>query len=143
MLNSRGLDSGENITVQLPSAFSAFGFEYENYDVDNDPLTVTIDSQDVITLPASNGTKDFIGIVATDGSFDNVVFDTNIVTGSGTFNAVDNVEWGSASAAAVPFEFSPTLGLLAVGSLWGANHLRKRLAVNKIAETSYDTKSYS
>lgn len=136
ILNSRGLISGENIAVQLPSTFSAFGFDYENYDFSGNPLKVTIDSQDVITLPATSGTKGFIGIVSTDGSFDNVVFNNS--NGFGTYNAIDNVAWGNASAAAVPFEFSPTLGLLAVGSLWGVNYLRKKRATNKIAETSCD-----
>jgi hypothetical protein len=131
MLSSNGLDIGENITVQLPSAFSAFAFDYENYDNQGEPLTVTIGGQNVYTLPATKGTKGFIGIVATGGSFNNVVLNSNYNTNNGTFNAIDNVAWGN-TGVAVPFEFSPTLGLFAVGSLWGVNHLRKRRAVNKI-----------
>lgn len=34
--------------------------------------------------------------------------------------------------AAVPFEFSPTLGLLAVGGIWGISRLRKRATANEV-----------
>lgn len=34
--------------------------------------------------------------------------------------------------AAVPFEFSPTLGLLLVGSLFGSNHFYRKYKANKV-----------
>lgn len=133
VLNSVGLDSGENITVGLPSAFSGFGFDYENHDGTNDALIVSIDSENVITLPGSSGTKGFVGIIATDGSFSDVVFQGGGSNG-GIFNAIDNVEWGNAASTPVPFEASPTLGLLAVGGIFGVNYLRKRrAAINKLS----------
>ena len=42
--------------------------------------------------------------------------------------AYDNVALNEASAS-VPFEFSPTLGILAVGSIFGVSRLRKKAAV--------------
>ncbi len=133
MLRASGLDTGENITVGLPSAFSGFGFDYENHDGGSDALIVSIDSENVITLPGSSGTKGFVGIIATDGSFSDVVFQGGGSNG-GIFNAIDNVEWGNAASTPVPFEASPTLGLLAVGGIFGVNYLRKRrAAINKLS----------
>ncbi|MGK7951739.1 MAG: hypothetical protein AB4368_23865 [Xenococcaceae cyanobacterium] len=40
---------------------------------------------------------------------------------------IDNI---TVSVAAVPFEFSPSLGLLAVGGIWGLSRLRKNLMLN-------------
>lgn len=36
------------------------------------------------------------------------------------------------TSAAVPFEFSPALGILAVGGIFGASHLRKKIAARKL-----------
>ena len=46
-----------------------------------------------------------------------------------TNGAPDNVNFalGRITVSAVPFEFSPSLGLIAVGGIWGISRLRKRL----------------
>jgi hypothetical protein len=135
LLNSRGLDLDESITVTLPSSLSAFGFDYENYDFNGDGLHVFIAGQDVVSIPGPYNTKGFIGIIA-DGRFNNVVF--KAVTNASevdAFNTIDNLEAGTAAGAtAVPFEFSPSLGLLAVGSIWGAARWRKHRTAGKILE---------
>ncbi|MDJ0692023.1 MAG: hypothetical protein QNJ41_26455 [Xenococcaceae cyanobacterium MO_188.B32] len=38
------------------------------------------------------------------------------------------------AVSAVPFEFSPTLGLLAVGGIWGMSRLRKRVTANEVMD---------
>ena len=58
------------------------------------------------------------GIAFGNGSPDGLV-DPSILEGAPvTFSPVDSTS--------VPFEFFPTLGLLAVGSVWGVSRLRKR-----------------
>lgn len=47
---------------------------------------------------------------------------------------LDNIQVEIASSAAVPFEFSPTLGLLAVGGIWGMSRLRKRVTANGVMD---------
>jgi hypothetical protein len=37
----------------------------------------------------------------------------------------------TAATTAVPFEFSPTLGLVSIGSIFGLSRLRKHLATHK------------
>lgn len=69
------------------------------------------------------------GIVFADTGSSNILGDS--ATGqlnSVTFTPVDS------TATSVPFEFSPALGLLAVGSIWGVSRLRKRAAASKITE---------
>lgn len=44
---------------------------------------------------------------------------------------INALNYSNGGSAAVPFEFSPTLGLLAVGGVFGVNYLRKRLVVSK------------
>ena len=80
MVNMQGLDENESLFVQLPSTFSAFGFGYENYDDGNEAVSVFISNENVLALPASNGSKGFFGIVATDGSFNEVEFRGPAVT---------------------------------------------------------------
>ena len=38
------------------------------------------------------------------------------------------------TVSAVPFEFSPTLGLLAVGGIWGMSRLRKKVTAKKVMD---------
>ena len=120
---SFGLTANTSIFVDLPSEFSGFGFDYNNVDTQGDALSVFISNQFVVSLPTSNGATGFIGIVATDGSFDEVEFRSTINV---THNSIDNVEWGNVSSTPVPFEVSPTLGLLTVGGIWVLSRLRKK-----------------
>jgi hypothetical protein len=62
---------------------------------------------------------------------------TNILTFNAASNVVSNSNGFSgvtfnASSTAVPFEFSPTLGLLLVGSLFGSNHFYRKYKANKV-----------
>ena len=54
--------------------------------------------------------------------------DSVIIQPTNDILAYDNVALNEASAS-VPFEFSPTLGILAVGSIFGISRLRKKAAV--------------
>jgi hypothetical protein len=51
--------------------------------------------------------------------------------GNGSAYGIDNYNF-TATSAAVPFEFSPTLGLLLVGSLLGGNRLYRQHKASKI-----------
>lgn len=54
--------------------------------------------------------------------------DTNVVSNSNGFSGVTF----NASSTAVPFEFSPTLGLLLAGGLWGGSHLYRQHKAGKV-----------
>jgi hypothetical protein len=53
------------------------------------------------------------------------------------FNGLAGVTFSAASGStSVPFEFSPTLGLLLVGGLFGGNHLRRQHRASKLVFSS-------
>ncbi len=106
-----------------------FTFLYSNSFNPNTPLAnVIIGNDDVIT----NSRSGFGGINLTTGT--NYFFVTTGFDDSqfGSFNnsitGVGNVTLG---ATAVPFEFSPTLGLSALGGLWLGKSLIKKVKANK------------
>ena len=76
------------------------------------------------TLPFSNTTDVFLANVP-------ILFESGDLlvgdTPDDTEFFIDNI---TVSVAAVPFEFSPSLGLLAVGGIWGLSRLRKSLMPN-------------
>lgn len=109
------------------SAITAFGAEFDR--ISDDRITQLVaDSEAPINIP--DITSGFFGIVA-DGSFSTLAFQP----GDSQFDrfGMDNVVYASSSAS-VPFEFSPTLGLFAVGGVWGVSRLRKKIAVSTITE---------
>ncbi len=121
LLNLNGLDFGEKLTTKLPGLFSAFGFDFENYDFEGDAASIIISGQTVGTITPTEGAKGFFGVVATDGSFDQVIFTSGSAFGDrqvdGTFNAIDNIEYGNVAPpdiAPVP-EPSALLGLALFG----------------------------
>lgn len=123
--------SSSNFSFTFDSPITAFGASFNELNSSNTQLSA--DSDIVPNLPTvAGGTPGggFFGFVA-DGNFTTVTFDS--VTGSGDGFGMDNVVYDS-STASVPFEFSPALGLLAVGSVWGVSRLRKRLAASKITK---------
>ncbi len=120
LVNSTALAAGESIEVVLPGSFSAFGFDAFNYDGNSDALDVFVGSDLVASFPDSS-TPEFIGFIATDGSFDTVEFLSNT---NFTFNAFDNVEWGNAVAATTP-EPGTILGLIGLGLSGIVAHKRK------------------
>ena len=105
MLNSRGLDAGQSITITLPGAFSAFGFDFDNYDRSLEGLDVVIDGLIVATIPSQSDVG-FLGFVGTmGGAFSEVRFVSNSTdsnSSGGTFNGIDNVVWGDAIAVPEP-----------------------------------------
>ena len=78
-------------------------------------------------LSLTNGEgQSFFGFVA-DKEFTRIKFDPTI-SGGDNFG-MDDVVYSS-----VPFEFSPSLGLFAIGGIWGISSLRKRVSVSKITK---------
>lgn len=113
LLNLNGLTPNENVTIQLPDLSSAFGFDFENYDINGDAASIIISGQTVGNITPTRFAKGFFGVVATDGLFNQVKFNASPSgLGSGTFNAIDNIEY--AAAAPVP-EPSALLGLVVFG----------------------------
>ena len=122
MMRAAGLDVNELITITLPGAFSAFGFDFENFDAQGDALAVFIDGQNVISLPTTDNTFGFIGIIKDMGAFNSVELRNNGSDSIGTFNAFDNLAWGT---VAVPEP--TTLALMGLG-LAGIGYRRKKAA---------------
>ncbi|MEM1368178.1 MAG: hypothetical protein AAGG02_09180 [Cyanobacteria bacterium P01_H01_bin.15] len=126
-----GLEFGESIVVQLPGTFSAFGFDALNYDSDLQGLDVFVGSDLVTSFPASFS-GNFIGFIASDGSFDQVEFRSSSqgssITEEFTFNSFDNVEWGGANTVTPPTPTTPepaaVLGFVGVSLL--SQRLRKK-----------------
>ena len=72
----------------------------------------------------------FFGVVALDGNFSEITFQgVSGIEGTG----LDNFVYASSSTP-VPFEVSPTLGLLTIGGIWGISRLRKKRGVSKITK---------
>jgi hypothetical protein len=122
LLNINGLQLDQKVTIKLPGLFSAFGFDFENYFFEGKGASIIISGQTVGTITPTEGTKGFFGVVATDGSFDQVIFkgDNEVFEGEsvpGTFNTIDNVEYGNVAppdVEPVP-EPSALLGLAIFG----------------------------
>ena len=68
-----------------------------------------------------------------------VVGDDNESNGFREAWAADEFTFGQAYQEEVPFEFSPTLGLLIVGVFWASNKIRKKLIRKSIY--NIDTKN--
>ena len=123
ILNVRGIDSRGIIRVTFPSAVSAVGFDWENYEDEGDDFRIQVGANIVFDNNSNNGNKGFLGIVSTDGTFNNLEIRRNPTsTGFAVFNAFDNFEFGTATA--VPFEFNPAFGLMALG---GTFIIKKKL----------------
>jgi hypothetical protein len=90
-----------------------------------------------IAVVLSDGTNLIVSsptVPASPGPFRGFISDTPItslsLTGGDTptrWATLDNLYVGTSSVTAVPFEFSPVLGLTVLGGLWGANRLRKTI----------------
>lgn len=116
------------LNIAFSSEITAFGAEFASIS-DGRITQIVADSEVPISVPEINSTE-FFGIVG-DGSFSNITFQPgdNQTDGFG----MDNVVYFS-SITSVPFEFSPTLGLFAVGGIWGVSRLRKKMSASKITE---------
>ena len=96
-------------------------------------FTALLDGAVVETFDAttdSTSSNNFYG-------FTDIVFDEISVSPGGTPNimALDNLQIGAGSTA-VPFEFSPTLGFLLVGGLFGSNYLYQKKKAEKLVFSS-------
>ena len=120
----RGRKFGSNtFSVTFDSPIKAFGWEYndmagEGWEIQGNNFT----------LPAAgntDGTGSFFGVVNTDvDSFTTV----NLIGGNNGFGLDNFVYSSDVASTSVPFEFSPALGLLAVGGFFGFKYLRKKRA---------------
>lgn len=90
-------------------------------------LTVTgnLDDGGVVST-TFNATQNEFNTFNLPATFTNL--NTVTIQSSDSFPVFDNFALNETSAS-VPFEFSPTLGILAVGSIFGISRLRKKAAV--------------
>ena len=123
--------SGDNISpapvieINFDNPTTGFAFNWKDDDATNS-YTLNVDGESFSNPPFDNTTNinvtDFFGVVS-DTPFSSVTFTNNSPSGPVVSSfSLDNAR----TSAAVPFEFSPTLGFLVIGGLVGANHLRKR-----------------
>ncbi len=121
VVNSANTD----INVTFSSPTTAFGATFSG--VNTDSLTLlSADSESVSTFPNSSG---FFGFVA-DGSFSTVSISRLSGGALNDFFGADDFVYASTPSTPVPFEVSPTVGLLTIGGIFGINYLRKKAAIN-------------
>ena len=108
-------------------------------DTDSDSITVSGSSfYNIISADFTSASLEAINTLSGSGSFSPAF--TITTTGSldsgnylafFTQNVTPSFSQGSlplSNSAAVPFDFSPSLGFLVMGGMWGISHLRKRIA---------------
>lgn len=116
-----GSNAADSVNFTFNSPITAFGANFTGIGVGGTSLLADSESVSVI----SDG---FLGFVA-DGSFSTVSI--NSTDFFDTFGADDFV-YASSPSTPVPFEVSPTLGLLTIGGIFGINYLRKKKAAINI-----------
>lgn len=94
----------------------------------SDPIDDIIISGTETVPSAGSDITSFFGFTS-DEAFTRVRFTSIAANGVADGFAVDDVV-----SSSVPFEFSPSLGLFAIGSMWGVSRLRKKVSVNKITK---------
>ena len=145
--------SASALTWNLSGTFEDGGtlggsFDYDGANYSNFNISTTGGSSGANLIPSGTNytDTDFLSgdgitgftISKDDGSFDLIVeFASNISTTPQVISLETTTQetdydvsgntrvLSSGTVAAVPFEFSPTLGILLVGGVWGINHLKK------------------
>jgi hypothetical protein len=129
-----GHGTGPTIKFNFNSPVNSFAFDWS----DNDPTDFyRLDLYNGSNLVSSYGSPPFLNAVGTSSGFFGVVSDDTFTSASlvhdlsGTSTSatdfgVDNVRTGA--SVAVPFEFSPSLGLFLIGGVAGFSYLRKKVS---------------
>lgn len=101
------------------------------WDITNGVISRTDDFD--INLDASGNSGSYLDIDFNGGGGWTTYLTDDGFTNSAQCDGLSNCNYvfTDASAAAVPFEFSPTLGFLAVGGIFGISRLRKNIAAKK------------
>ena len=113
----------DTFSVTFDSPIKAFGWEYNSlsgagWDIGGNAISLPNDSN-------GGGAGSFFGVVNTDAdSFTTI----NLTAGDSAFGLDNFVYSSDVASASVPFEFSPALGLLAVGGFFGVKYLRRKKA---------------
>lgn len=113
-------NASDSYTITFDNPIKAFGWDYNS--MQGEGLNIEGNALSLPTAGDSAGTSSFFGVVNTDSD----TFTTISLTGDDSAFGMDNYVYAS-----VPFEFSPTFGLLVVGGVFGLNYLRKKTAVSK------------
>ena len=127
------LDESSSFSITFDSPITAFGANFSSISTAGAIIQVNADSELVGGIPTNSNTgsdTEFFGFIG-DSSFTTLLFDGGGVNDD--VFGVDNVVYTSPSTP-VPFEVSPTLGLLTIGGIWGISRLRKKRGVSKITK---------
>jgi hypothetical protein len=119
--------AGSNtLTVTLPSAVDAIGFDYAELSGGTDTYTIVADGQTVTETTSTSGDL-FFGLTDTDTFTSFTITDLNTSTSGPDFPSIDNVSYATSlsSASAVPEPASLTLLASALIG-FGAVRRRKR-----------------
>ncbi len=93
-----------------------------NYPLEYDGISNSLQVQGLLD---PNLTTHSLKIVI--GDTNDTIYDSGVFIGNLSASVSTGGGGGVDGPSSVPFEFSPTLGLFAVGGLWGASRLRKKM----------------
>jgi hypothetical protein len=127
-------DSGYNVVL---NSFDLAGWPNTDYTINS--VSVNNGSSDVfsqssVAIEGDSGHSSFnFGGTPLIASQLIISFDSSNLNTAADNIGIDNVRFSQqASSAAVPFEFSPSLGLLLIGGLFGGKHLYRKHKASKV-----------
>ena len=126
-------DSGDSdlIQVSIESVSETVSLEFTVKDADG---TVGMLSQNVLDEETGNYYYSFSDFSSTGGEIEGVDFEAIDYVKMGTVGMVPpqlDLTFSLVQSSSVPFEFSPSLGLILCGGLFGIKKLRKKLKNNQ------------
>lgn len=99
-VNLNGIGQSATVSILFNSPVSAVGFDTVNYDVDNDFVQAYVGSTLVGNFPPFRDQAGFLGVLETSG---NLITRIDITTPfANTYNAFDNVSFGTSQISTVP-----------------------------------------
>lgn len=127
-VNMGGLDTGSTVSILFSGPVAAAGFDTVNYDVDSDYAQAFVGGTLIGSFPTANQQTGFIGVRDTAGATISSIDIRKATTSSFTFNAFDNVSFGSGPpVTATPLPPTALAGLLGLAGLGLVRRVRRQV----------------